>query len=238
MTVAVRTSRGKVREINEDSVHAAPDLIIVADGMGGHRGGEVASRMAVKSVLAELAKTEAPGAKEIEAAIQYGNARVFGAASKDEALKGMGTTMTLCLVRGNIAHIAHIGDSRAYLMRNGLLTRLTRDHSLVEELVRNGYITQEQAAVHPHRHIITRALGTEGRVRVDLKRIAVQGGDRILLCTDGVMVHIADAEIESILQATEGLEAQVDALLHTALDRGGEDNISITLARIEGGESL
>ncbi len=238
MTTAARTHKGNVRELNEDSLLLREGLLIVADGMGGHRGGEVASRMAVDTVAEYLGAPRPYSPAELEAAIQEANLRVFAESSANPDLHGMGTTMTLCALSENTASFAHVGDSRAYMMRNGKLTRLTRDHSLVEELVRNGYITREQAAVHPHRHVITRALGSEGRLRVDQKRVAVERGDLILLCTDGVTLYLLDSEIELLLRREESVERCADTLVDLALEMGGEDNISVALARIEGGEPL
>jgi protein phosphatase len=237
MTTAARTHKGNVREINQDSLLMRGGLLIVADGMGGHRGGEVASRMAVDAVAEYLSDPGPYSAAELEAAVQEANRRVFAESAAKLELRGMGTTMTLCALTEETASFAHVGDSRAYMMRNGKLTRLTRDHSLVEELVRNGYITREQAAVHPHRHVITRALGSEGRVRVDQKRVAVQSGDLILLCTDGVTLYLTDSQIEQLLRREESVESYADTLVDLALEMGGEDNISVALARVEGGEA-
>jgi protein phosphatase len=238
MIISARTDRGNVREGNEDSLFARGGLLIVADGMGGHKGGEVASSMAVATMAEALGEAGAPSPSKIEAAFQKANGRIFERAQEDPELRGMGTTVTLCQVGKNVANLAHIGDSRAYLMRNGVLTCLTRDHSLVEELVRNGYITREQALVHPHRHVITRALGTEGRVKVDQRRVAVQKGDRLLLCTDGLMLHVPDDEIQAVLSRQGDVEEHVERLVALAMARGGEDNITVVLAVVEGGGAL
>lgn len=240
MIIAERTHRGNVREHNEDSLYAGENLLIVADGMGGHRGGATASALAIQAVRDGVMRKGilSAGAEDIDAAMQDANRRIYEASLKDDALQGMGTTMTLCIVRSNILVCAHIGDSRAYLFRNGRLSRITRDHSLVEELVRSGYITREQAAVHPHRHVITRALGTDTPVRIDQKRLGVQDGDIVLLCTDGIMLHIPDEEIQALLSGGGEPGFLADELLSRALGRGGEDNISLILARVEGGEAL
>lgn len=237
MQIAYCTDKGLVREQNEDSFYAKEALLIVADGMGGHRAGEVASRIAIESVTGDLLalREESPMLGEIDRAIQYANHRVREAAAREEELTGMGTTLTLCYVLGHIAVIGHVGDSRAYMLRNGQLSRLTRDHSLVEELVRSGSITPEEALHHPHRHVITRALGSEGRVRADIKRIGVEPGDTFLLCTDGLIIHADDEEIARVLTDGCTLQEQAEELLRLALKRGGEDNITIVLARAEGG---
>ena len=238
MTIATRTHRGNVREANEDSLFAEYGLLMVADGMGGHRGGATASAMAVETIQQETRRIGIAGldVDSIDALMQETNRRIFDASCADAALQGMGTTATLCILRRNILICAHIGDSRAYLYRNGRLSKLTRDHSLVEELVRSGYITREQAEVHPHRHIVTRALGTDGLVRVDQKRIGMQPDDLLLLCTDGVTLHIPDEEMETELARDVGVEQLADGLLRMALDRGGEDNISLICTRIERGD--
>ncbi len=238
MQIARRTNKG-IRPKNEDTVYANGRLLIVADGMGGHSGGEIASRIAVESVVADLSAlpSNAQLLGEIDQAIQYANHHIMEAARRDERLAGMGTTMTLCMFDPPVAIIGHVGDSRAYLFRNGKLSQITRDHSLVEELLRNGLITPEEAVNHPHRNVITRALGTQGRIRVDLKRVGVEPGDFLLLCSDGLTLHIPDEEIEGIFTAQDEPDALADTLESLALERGGEDNISLLIAKVEEGDA-
>lgn len=235
MQIVGRTETGKIRQKNEDAIYIGQDLMIVADGMGGHIGGEIASRIAVDSIVKELAElsSEASLMGDVDRAIQYANHNIAKAVEEDERLTGMGTTLTLCLFRLPVVVIGHVGDSRAYLFRNGLLSRLTRDHSLVEEMVRGGIITPEEAVNHPHRHVITRALGASGRVRVDVKRVGVEPGDRLLLCSDGLTLHVTDGEIQSMLCAEKELSENVHQLVALSMERGGEDNISILMALME-----
>lgn len=238
MQIALRSHTGRVRSHNEDSYYAQDALLLVADGMGGHRGGKQASQTAVDVIAAQYQLVREKGEDfDIPKAITLANVAICQKAADDAALSGMGTTVTLCHVRDNIAVLGHVGDSRAYMMRNGRLSRLTRDHSLVEELVRNGSITPEEALHHPLRHMINRALGAEGGVRVDSKRIGIAANDILLLCSDGLIIHVDDGEIGQILAAEKPLEEQADQLLELALSRGGDDNVTIVLAKVEGSVS-
>lgn len=219
------TDRGKIRELNEDSFLVDNELALfaVADGMGGHRGGEVASATAIEALRAAVASGD-----PINAAIERANGAVLDRASGDNDLAGMGTTMTALVVAGaRRLLIGHVGDSRAYLLRDGELHRVTDDHSLVEELVRQGRLTQEQAEAHPQRAIITRALGVEPEVDVDLYTVDVGVGDRVLICSDGLTTMLRDREVERIARLESDPVRAAENLVDAANDAGGEDNITV-----------
>lgn len=228
------TDIGLVRSINEDSLCVCPEigLFAVADGMGGHQAGEVASQLALQVIKQglkrNLPETGDPSAVLLEA-VKEANGALFQAARRKPEWRGMGTTVTVCLKRGDELISAHVGDSRAYLIREGNIIQLTEDHTLVYELVKNGGISREQAHFHPQRNVLTRALGTEPVIEVDLRRIRVVPRDLLLLCTDGLTVYLQQGEILDVLRASPGLEAGAQALLKEALDCGGADNITIIL---------
>ncbi len=242
MKFTARTHPGQIRPLNEDSFHL-PDrkmeLFIVADGMGGHLAGEVASSLAVSSLLNYTKKHEDKADElTMRAAFESANAAIYDQARQVAAQRGMGTTMSVLWVRGGQGIIGHVGDSRIYLYRDDALQLLTRDHSLVEELLAMGEITKDEARNHPHRNIITRALGTSSHERVDTQRIDVNPGDVYLLCTDGLTGYYEDAEIECLLarlySEAVDMDALADELLKKALERGGHDNITLILAQSPG----
>lgn len=216
---------GRVRSGNEDSllVDERLGVFAVADGMGGHRGGEVASSTAVEAVRAALATGAA-----IDGAIRAANAAIRDRAFGDPEVTGMGTTFTAVVpLEGPAVLVGHVGDSRAYLIHGGMIRRLTRDHSLVEDLVREGQLTEEQAESHPQRSIITRALGIEPDVEVDLYTVTVATGDRILICSDGLSDMLSDHEIVAAAQG-DGRGA-ADSLVDAANEAGGTDNITVVV---------
>ncbi len=230
-TYATGTHRGRVRDTNQDSVH--PDsggradgrlLIAVADGMGGHSGGEVASRDAMDAAV-HLAGN-APGVDE---RILAANDAVLSHARADWNLAGMGTTMTLAdLAPDGALHIGHVGDSRAYLLRGGVLTQLTEDHTFVAEQVRAGRLDSDTARTHPRRSMLTRAVGLAGELTVDVIEERLEPGDRLLLCSDGLSGMVVDATIGEVL--AEGTpEEAVWALIEAANQAGGHDNISVAI---------
>lgn len=233
LVAAAATDVGRVREGNEDSVLHDERLGIfaVADGMGGHQAGEVASATAVEALRAAIA-----GGSSITDAVTQANTAVVDKARADTAMLGMGTTMTAAIeVVGGI-RIGHVGDSRAYVLRDGILARVTDDHSLVEELVREGRITLEQAAVHPQRNVVTRALGIDTEVDVDDVAVELTGGDRVLLCSDGLSGMLRDADISAILRREPDIEAVARALIDAANEAGGEDNITVLVIDVIGEE--
>jgi PPM family protein phosphatase len=228
---AGRTDVGRQRSANEDDLVLAPPFFAVADGMGGAKAGEVASAMATEVFEGERDSDEPP---EVQLArmLREANRRIHDLAVSDESHRGMGTTLTAAKVTGDEISLAHVGDSRAYRMRDGELEQLTKDHSLVAELERSGQITAEAAEHHPQRSIITRALGPEPDVEVDTYTLTGREGDVFLLCSDGLTSMISDEEIGSILRSAENLDAAADALVRAANQSGGKDNITVVLFRV------
>lgn len=230
------TDTGLSRKDNEDSLLVSPDmgLLAVADGMGGHQGGEVASGLALQTLEKELAhslkKGESPE-KALLDSVRMANISVFELSGRNKELHGMGTTITACLKCEDDLIIAHVGDSRAYLIRWGSIRQLTQDHSLVQELLRNGGISEEQALQHPQRNLLTRALGTEQSVEVDLYRYKVVANDLLLLCTDGLTRYLRQEDLLYIINSSKDIHAAVRVLLDKALQYGGADNITIILAQ-------
>lgn len=230
------TDVGRVRSNNQDSIgefiqrEPSLRLLVVADGMGGHRGGEVASQMAVEAVRAAFQGGGDSPPEVLRAALERANQQVNEASQRDRSLNGMGTTCVAMLFgRGGQAWVAHVGDSRAYRLRGGQLTQLTDDHSIVGELVRMGRISAEEARTHPQRNEILRAIGTQETVAVDLEAVPVQPGDRFLLCSDGLYGMLTDAEIAEVLRG-EGPNDAARILVDRANERGGVDNISVQIA--------
>ena len=236
------TDVGRVREGNEDSLFAGKAVFAVADGMGGHQAGEVASEAALRPIGA-LDGREFPAAETAQEAlvdaVVDANRTVVDQALADPSLRGMGTTLTAVLVRDNHLHIAHVGDSRAYLLRGARdMTQLTTDHTLVEQLIREGRLARSEAAVHPQRSVITRAIGVDHHVKVDsLPPLQLQPGDQVLLCSDGLTGPVDDHTIAEILVTTTDGDAACAALIDAANAAGGPDNITVVLLRVEGDPS-
>ncbi|MBQ6232374.1 MAG: Stp1/IreP family PP2C-type Ser/Thr phosphatase [Clostridia bacterium] len=226
-----RTHVGNVRPTNQDTVILGQNLYGVADGMGGHLAGDIASRM-TGELLTEALKGLQPRTDTLTQCISDINAQVFSRQLTDETLRGMGTTLTVMWEGPESVFLAHIGDSRAYLLRNGDFRQITRDHSMVAELVREGLLTEEEAAVHPYRHMITRAVGTDPAVEADVEAVDKVPGDRWLLCSDGLSGCVPNAEMAEIL-AQYSLQEAADRLLQLALTRGGQDNITLVLTEVE-----
>jgi protein phosphatase len=230
ITTGRATDQGQLRANNEDAFLIDDDhsLYAVADGMGGHRGGEVASRTAIEALRAAFASDN-----ELAPSIELANTAVRTRAAGDPNLEGMGTTVTALTVSGpRELLIGHVGDSRAYLLRDGELSRVTEDHSLVEELVREGRLTPEQAEAHPQRAIVTRALGVDDDVDVALYRVPVAAGDRLLLSSDGLSDMLRDREIESIARNEPDPQRAAEALVHAANVAGGHDNITVVVVEV------
>ena len=234
MKSIVRTDVGRVRKQNEDSVYAADAqrLFAVADGMGGHRAGEVASAMAVEALHMRL-QSRQPDLRLMLQAFEEANGHIAAASAGEERLQGMGTTMTALWQTERSVLIAHVGDSRVYLLRKGNLRQVTDDHSVVAELLRCGLITPQEARRHPYRNVITRSLGSAPTVEVDLLEREREPGDLWLLCTDGLSNMLTDREMEALLGSLPPQKA-ADALMQKALDAGGTDNITFILAWDEG----
>ncbi len=226
-----KTDTGLRRDHNEDRYLADGLLFIVADGMGGHRAGEVASNDSIRVVTEYLERESGKGTPEtiLAEAIMRANEVIFEKARSDVNLAGMGTTFTCALLSGRRVVIGHVGDSRAYLWRAGQLTQLTEDHSLVAELVKEGRISPEEAFSHPQRNIITKALGVEPMVEVDVATYNLEAGDLLLLCSDGLTTMLRDAEITAHLARTQDLEQLSDLLIAEANAHGGVDNVTVVL---------
>jgi len=229
---AVASDTGRRRRRNEDNYIVAPPLFAVADGMGGAQAGEVASRLAA-SALETDESDGLQGLERIDALIQEANRRIYDRASTDPSASGMGTTMTVALVEGMTVAIGHVGDSRAYLVRGDQMEQLTEDHSLVNELMKTGKLSEEEAHVHPQRSVITRAVGTDPDVDVDGFTIEAEEGDVFLLCSDGLPDMVEDEEILELVHANrDDLEKAVKSLVAAANRGGGEDNITAVAFRI------
>lgn len=230
---AARSDRGRKRLRNEDAYVCDAPLFAVADGMGGAQAGELASRLAA-TALEERRRGER-GEAAVASLVHEANARIYRRALEDPAASGMGTTVTVALLdeqSGTMA-IGHVGDSRAYRIRNGVLEQLTTDHSLVAELVRSGQLTEDEASVHPHRAVITRALGTEPDVEVDTLTVALEPGDVYLLCSDGLTTMLQNEEVLAAASAADGdPERLAPLLVDAANDAGGEDNITVVVFEV------
>jgi serine/threonine protein phosphatase PrpC len=229
---AVASDTGRRRRRNEDNYVVAPPLFAVADGMGGAQAGEVASKLAA-SALERSETAELGGRERVDALIREANRRIYDRASTDPSASGMGTTMTVALVEGMNVVIGHVGDSRAYLVRGDSMEQLTEDHSLVNELVKSGKLSEEEAHVHPQRSVITRAVGTDPDVDVDAFTIEAKDGDVFLICSDGLTDMVADVDILELVDRNRGdLEKAVRSLVQFANREGGEDNITAVAFRI------
>lgn len=227
-----RTDVGSVREQNEDSLIVRPPLFVVADGMGGHAAGEVASEIAVKTIE-ELAPNHAD-AEALGRAVEEANRDIINAAIAGEGREGMGTTVTAAILERNHLVIAQVGDSRAYLLHNGELTQLTRDHSLMANMIEAGQITPEEARYHPSRSVITRALGNDPDTVPDLYEINVEDGDRLMLCSDGLYSMLEDDEIAAVMRRVSDPQRCASVLVNGAIAAGGHDNVTVIVADAEG----
>ena len=226
----VASDIGRVREGNEDSYLIEPPLYAVADGMGGHRGGEVASQLALETV--ERLFHEGRGT--LTEQIREANRAVFSRSAADRKVTGMGTTLTAAMIQDDLAHV---GDSRAYLLRAGAFRQLTEDHTLVGKMVKAGEITPAEADVHPHRNVVTRALGTEPDLEVDELDLGLLEGDRILLCSDGLTNMVTEEQIQAILTSTPDPQDAADRLVRAANRAGGLDNITVVVLDVAEGDS-
>ena len=227
-----RTEVGHVREHNEDSLVVTPPLFAVADGMGGHEAGEVASEIAIKT-LAELAP-EGPDGEALARAVVAANLEVIKAPRNGIGREGMGTTLTAGILEGERLVIAQVGDSRAYLLHQGRLQQLTRDHSLMADMIEAGQLTEAEARVHPNRSVITRAIGSDPHMQPDIYELNVGTGDRILLCSDGVTTMLEDPEIARIMSNSETAQECANNLVAAALEAGGYDNATAIVMDVEG----
>jgi PPM family protein phosphatase len=227
-----KTDTGRARRENEDSSFARAPLFVVADGMGGAQAGEVASKIAVEVFQGGLPEGGSPE-ERLAGCAQAANQRIYEVSRTDDERAGMGTTLTAVYVDDNDLAVAHVGDSRAYLFRDGELGRLTQDHTLVEELLKRGKLTEEQAAEHPQRSIITRALGIDPQVEVDTWTYAARAGDVVLMCSDGLTSMISEKQIAEVLSQEPDLDRAAERLIAEANEAGGRDNITVILFSLE-----
>ncbi len=228
---AAATHTGRRRPHNEDAHVVQSPLFAVADGMGGPRAGEVASRLAAEALRDE--QGDGSGEERVASLIQTANRRIYQRSSEDAEVSGMGTTMTVALVEAGTVAIGHVGDSRAYLVRDNELEQLTEDHTLVNELLKSGKLSAEEAHSHPQRSVITRALGTEPDVDVDTFTVEARPGDVFLLCSDGLSSMISDNEILGLVRSGNGdLDAALRGLIQAANTSGGDDNITVVAFEI------
>lgn len=238
-SVAGQTDVGRVREANEDAFFVGESIVAVADGMGGHLAGEVASATALEPVRELDGRVFEDGPSAIDAlrdAVVEANATVSQMAHDEPTYRGMGTTLTVALLEGRRLHLAHVGDSRAYLLRGDRFSQLTDDHTLVQHLVDEGQITREEAASHPQRSIITRAIGVSEDIDVDALSVELDPGDQLLLCSDGLTGVLEDDQIAAMLAERDDLDATLDRLIAAANDGGGPDNITAVLLRYGDGQ--
>ncbi|TLS49916.1 Stp1/IreP family PP2C-type Ser/Thr phosphatase [Paenibacillus antri] len=239
LKTAYKTDVGRVRSVNEDRIVvkdgvAGCTLAIVADGMGGHQAGDTASQITIELLESALVRVsgeldDAERKARLVDAIREANAKVFEVASGKEHYRGMGTTVTAALADASRVLIGHIGDSRAYYINHETVSQITEDHTLVNELVKTGQLTPDEAAVHPRRNVITRALGTEADVDVDLVFLPWSAGDLLLLCSDGLSNLVPESEMTRTVRGEGTLSEKVDRLVEYALNAGGDDNISVVL---------
>lgn len=233
MKIVSRTHIGKVRSSNQDALllqDGVHGLYGVADGMGGHRGGDVASQMAVV-MLGHVLEGKAPSEACLRAGIEEVNQMIFTEQLHNRELSGMGTTLTVLWEDSDRLLLGHVGDSRAYHIRSGKIRQVSQDHSMVADLVRDGVLTEEQARVHPYRNIITRALGTADTIEVDVLEMERRAGDKFLLCSDGLSEYVRPEEMLEILTKTPTEDA-AEEMLQMALDGGGRDNITLLIAEV------
>ncbi|HEV8254209.1 MAG TPA: Stp1/IreP family PP2C-type Ser/Thr phosphatase [Vicinamibacteria bacterium] len=245
------TDVGRKRKGNEDSLFLNPDqnLFIVADGMGGHAAGEIASKMAVEAINEFVCLTGGDDditwpfgldenisydGNRLKTAIKYANRKVLEATKEKSEYEGMATTVAAVLVDGDTANLAHVGDSRVYLMRDGVLKQLTSDHSWVNEQIQSGVLSADQARGHPLRNVVTRALGGKPDLQVDMQVHKMQPGDLLLLCSDGLTTMLPDDEIHELLEGASGdIRRAAQDLVAAANEKGGEDNITVVLIQFQ-----
>lgn len=235
--IGAKTDVGRRREVNEDSFLVHEPLFVVADGMGGHVAGDIASSTAVDTIKEESSSASAEDMNTLARLVLGANSRIWEKAQSDPTLRGMGTTCTLLMLDSSSAHIAHVGDSRAYLLREGKLTQVTEDHTLVGRMVKEGRLSADEAERHPQRSIVTRALGVDSEVEVDLMTVDLQEGDRILICSDGLSSMIDSDAIASVLTKESDPQVAAERLIDAANEAGGEDNITVVIVDIGGGDS-
>ena len=243
MKISSLTDIGTTREMNQDYLYSSeeavgnlPNLFLVADGMGGHRAGDTASRDTVGTLLDSIRKSqETNPIKIIRTAVEKANSRVYEKSRENENLAGMGTTVVVAVIEDRYLYVANVGDSRLYLIRKDI-RQITKDHSLVEEMVRSGKLKREEARNHPNKNVITRAVGVEKEVNIDFFDLRIRKGDKILLCSDGLSNMLEDNEIREIVTSGGDVEERARKLITAANQNGGKDNISVVLVEPLPGE--
>ena len=233
MKVYALTHVGRVRSVNQDSYYlpaAGENFAVVADGMGGHKAGEIASKIAVEEFSRWLRCAPRPNEDSLRYAIAEANRSIYLKAKAEPDKAGMGTTITALWVDASRIFLAHVGDSRAYLLRNGKMTQLSKDHSLVQEMVRLGGLNAEDAKHHPDKNIITRAIGVSEDIKIDFFEYRLQEGDKILMCTDGLSNMVEDTEMFRIVKSSRDVVEAVERLIQEANNNGGNDNIGVVVA--------
>ncbi|MFT4413516.1 Stp1/IreP family PP2C-type Ser/Thr phosphatase [Fredinandcohnia humi] len=233
------TNRGRVRQINEDSCgvffnKSGQMLAVVADGMGGHLAGDVASSMTTSQLQKyweenDKVETSDSAEKWLKEHISKVNTNIYSHSKDNSECKGMGTTIVAAICTSLFSTIAHIGDSRCYVLNGNGFQQITEDHSLVNELVRSGHITKEDAEHHPRRNVVLRALGTESHVEMDTKTLILEDGDKLLICSDGLSNKVSEGELKEILENKESIEQKAERLIQLANNYGGEDNITLII---------
>jgi serine/threonine protein phosphatase PrpC len=231
-----KTDKGRVRKENEDAFCIEEDLglLAIADGMGGHASGEMASEMAIEILRESIKREGEPLPHRLSSAVKLANRMIYEAAQSQSQLNGMGTTLTALLLNGNRLSIAHVGDSRAYLIREGVIEQITDDHTIVSEQVARGMMTREEAARSGIRNILSRALGIAPEVDVDMEELTVSEGDQFVLCSDGLSELILEEEILSEVRSSKRPDLACDELVNLANQRGGVDNITVIVAHLRG----
>ncbi|GFP24726.1 PPM family protein phosphatase [Candidatus Hakubella thermalkaliphila] len=227
------SDRGRVRSHNEDSCYADGRLFMVADGVGGHQAGEVASRTTVAIMSSALRKVVPSEVEEkVREIARTANRKLLDLAQQDQRLRGMATTLSLVLLLDHLAYVASAGDSRVYLLRDRRLQQITRDHSVVAEMQREGQLTEEEARIHPYRSVITNVIGAEGETYIDFFQVQLRKGDQLLLCTDGLNSMLRDQEIEAIMNISGGPQKICRALVEAANRAGGYDNTTVIVIKV------
>lgn len=232
LAVGARTDVGRVRTGNEDSYFVDSPLFVIADGMGGHAAGDIASATAVEVIQERRSELSAQEPETLSEIVREANRAIWSKSSGDDSLRGMGTTCTMILVDGDTAQVAHVGDSRAYLLHDGELRQVTDDHTLVGRLVREGKLQPEEAARHPQRSMVTRALGVDQDVEVDLFSLTLAEGDRLIICSDGLTGMLSESAIGEVLHSESDPQVAADQLVDKANEAGGEDNITVIVVDV------
>lgn len=238
MNIGVKTDTGRIRENNQDAYYIPSEgqgpLYIIADGMGGHKAGEIASELAIDLISQDFNEyfheesfTEEEIKEFIEASINKANKEIYNKSLEEESYSGMGTTVTLAYIYNDNLYIGHVGDSRAYAIQKGVIRQITEDHSLVEELIKNGSISKEEAKHHPQRNIITRAVGTSENIEIDIIVLPIKMVEIFLLCTDGLTSMLDDEEIQEVLTNSQDMQLACEKLVKLSNNRGGYDNITV-----------